>query len=82
MNYTPNAEAIKALGFTQNAAWDVVIEVINVMIQQEVAIAIAQDISPDKRTHTAGRADALVDLNNYLTELRKTAVERHQRVVD
>lgn len=82
MEYQPNKEALKALSFTKNPAWDVVMEVINTMTQQEVAVVISQDISPEKRTHSAGRADALVDLNNYLTQLRELAIKEREPVVD
>jgi hypothetical protein len=82
MDYVPSKETIAALSFTKNPAWDVVMEVIHVMTQQEIALVISQDISEEKRTHSAGRADALVDLSNYLTQLRETATKNREPVVD
>ena len=82
MYYVPNKEAIKSLSFSKNPAWDVAMEVLNVMIQQEVANVISPDLTPEKRAHAAGRADSLVDYSNYLAEMRKEALETHRPSVD
>lgn len=78
-NYVPNEETIKHLAFTKSPVWDFVIEVINLSVQGEVSIAISQDMTAERRAHAAGRAESLVDLQNYLNSVRQEALDRHTK---
>lgn len=73
--FVPNEESLKALSFVKNPAWDLVMEVLNRHIEAEVSIAIAQDTTGERRVHASGRADSLVDFQNYLLTMRQEALD-------
>lgn len=75
--YQPNEETLRHMAFQKSHIWDFLMEVINVSVQAEVSIAISQDMTAEKRAHAAGRAESLVDLQNYLTEVRQEALDKH-----
>lgn len=75
MQFIPNEESLKALSFVKNPAWDLVMEVLNTHIQAEVALAISSDVTQEKRAHSCGRAESLVDLQNYLIAMRQEALD-------
>jgi hypothetical protein len=70
------------MAFTKSHIWDFVMESLNISIQAEVAIAISQDLTNEKRSHTAGRAESLVDLQNYLMAVRQESLNKHTKVMD
>jgi hypothetical protein len=78
--YQPSEDTIKALAFNKSPIWDFVVEVLNASVQAEVSIAISQELTAERRAHAAGRAEAMVDLQNYLAQCRQEAVEKHQKV--
>ena len=80
LKYTVSDEAVRALSFTKNPAWDFIQEVLTANIQNEVAIAISSGISPEARAHAAGRADSLVDFQNYINDCRQIAVDKTKSV--
>lgn len=78
--YQPSEDTLKALAFNKSPIWDFVVEVLNASMQAEVAVAISQDMTAEKRAHAAGRAEALVDFQNYLAECRQEALNKHKKV--
>lgn len=80
LKYNVSEDAIRALTFTKNPAWDFVQEVLNANIQNEVAVAISSGLSPEARAHAAGRAESLVDFQNYINDCRQAAIEKTQRI--
>ena len=47
--------------FDTNPLWDDIQKRLKDMIEAEMSEALAQDISPDVRSHQCGRAEALAD---------------------
>lgn len=74
----PTEEIIRKLSFRgQNEVFDAVISVIDSFVSVETAGAIAQDVSPDRRSHQCGRAEGLVDLKVFLMDVRTQAARKN-----
>lgn len=71
-------ETIQKLSFNgRNDVFEAIIAIIDNFVSIETASAIAQDTTPDKRTHQCGRVESLVDLKVFLLDVRTQASKKN-----
>jgi hypothetical protein len=78
LEFQATEDTLRKLGFKgTNEAFEAVLALLDIFISIETVSAIGAELSSERRHHSCGRVEALIDYKAYLIDARTQAIRKN-----